>query len=85
MQVLADIPSDGFGVMKEKQGECWTQQERQGSLARLSSNFWRVSRKREEKIVQYHESKPWSVNQSKEIDICEGVFFSYKESEMFMP
>lgn len=36
MQLVADIPSDGFGMMKDKWGEHQTQQEGQGSLARLS-------------------------------------------------
>lgn len=36
MQLLADIPSDGFGMMKDKRGEHQTQQGRQGSLARLT-------------------------------------------------
>lgn len=36
MQLLADIPSDGFGMMKDKWGERQTQEERQGSPARLS-------------------------------------------------
>lgn len=35
MQLLADIPSDGFGIVKDKWGEHQTCQERQSSLARL--------------------------------------------------